>query len=165
MRAARRSNSINRVLKARGLPSLDEPGVIEALAFQVEDHQHFTELLRACDPLLRRAMYEAMSPNLRFSAKPLEYYIMAAKEHAEAAQLPVMDAQGLLHPFREPVIITVEAVPPFELRVKCGKCQKAAYFVGDCKGSAIFAMRTFGWAYDESASQKHLCPECLDAVD
>ena len=85
------SNAINRVLKARGLPTLEAPGILEVLGRMVENHEHFTELLRACDPKLRRDMYEAMKPHLRFTAKPLEDYIIAAKEHAEAAELPVMD--------------------------------------------------------------------------
>jgi hypothetical protein len=161
VRTQQESNAINRVLKARGLPALDEPGVIEALAFQVEDHTHFMELLRACEPTLRRDMYEAMRPHLRFTAKPLEDYIVAAKAHADAAELPVMDEQGFLHPHRSPSIVTVE-VPVVELWAKCHRCGREGIFLGAHKGDAIFTMRTSGWAYDESG-QSHLCVDCLDA--
>jgi hypothetical protein len=154
------SNSINRVLKARGLPTLDESGVVEALAFMVEDHQHLTELLRACEPTLRRDMYESMRPHLRFIAKPLEDYIIAAKAHAEAAELPVMDEQGFLHPYR----VGVVEVPEIELWAQCAKCQKEGIFVGSNTGDAIFTMRSSGWAFDESSQQRHLCPECLEGV-
>ena len=129
----------------------------------VQDHQHFTELLRACEPTLRRDMYEAMSPYLRFTAHPLEDYIIAAKAHAAAAELPVMDEQGVLHPYTMPVIATVE-VPAVELWAECSKCTKQAIFLGDGLNDAIFTMRTLGWAYDETAQQRHLCPECLEGV-
>lgn len=163
MRAQQESNAINRVLKARGLPSLDEPGVVEALAWLVEDHTHLTELLRACEPTLRRQMYEAMRPHLRFPVKPLEDYIIASKAHAEAAELPLMDEDGVLHPYRAGVVETGEHVASVELWAQCAKCQKDATFTGAHFGDAIFAMRSAGWAYDESAQQRHLCPECLEA--
>ena len=132
----------------------------------VEDHQHLTELLRACDPALRRDMYEALRPNLRFPARPLEDYIIAAKAHAEAAELPVMDEQGFLHPYSAGSVGTIPTIeiPTMELRAVCGKCGKEAIFFGADKGDAIFVMRASGWAFDETVNQKHLCVECLDAV-
>lgn len=153
-------NAINRVLKARGMPTLDEPGVLMALAYQVQDHTHFMELLRACDPALRRDMYESMRPYLRFIAKPLEDYIIASKEHAEAAELPLMDEYGFLHPHR----IGVVEVPEIELWAQCAKCQKEGIFCGFNTSDAIFTMRSSGWAYDESSQQSHVCPECLDGM-
>lgn len=81
-------HAINRVLRSHLLPPLESPGVVVALAGIVEDHQHFMELLRACEPNLRRDMYESMSPYLKFKALPLETYIIMAKERAEG--LPVL---------------------------------------------------------------------------
>jgi hypothetical protein len=163
VRTPQETHSINRVLKARGLPTLDQPGVVEALARQVDDHQHFMELLRACDPALRRDAYEAMRPHLTFTARPLEDYIIAAKQHAEAAELPVMDEYGFLKPYSSGVITTIE-IPAVELRVVCSKCSKEAIFLGAFKGDAIFTMRSSGWAFDESVKQAHVCSECLDGV-
>jgi len=142
---------------------LGEPGVVETLSWLVEGHQHFTELLRACDPPLRREMYEAMRPHLRFNADPLDAYVATAKAHAEAAELPVMDENGILHPYRVGVIETEPA--SVELWAQCAQCQKEATFAGANLGDAIFTMRTSGWAYDESTAQRNLCPECLDALD
>lgn len=82
------SHAINRVLRAHRLPALGSPSVVVALARIVEDHEHFMELLRACDPQLRRDMYESMAPYLNFKALPLESYIIRAKELAE--RLPVV---------------------------------------------------------------------------
>lgn len=154
------SNVINRVLKARGMPTLDQPGVIAALAYQVEDHLHFTELLRACEPTLRRDMYEAMRPYLRFPANPLEDYIIAAKEHAAAAELPVMDEKGFLHAYSG---VTVIEVPEVELLAQCSRCDKGAIFLGARKADAIHNMRSAGWVRDELDGTT-ICPECLEEV-
>ena len=162
MRSDSESNSINRVLKARGLPSLDEPGVIVALARLVEDHTHFEELLRACDPTLRREMYEAMKPHLRFVAGPLEDYIIRAKMNAQSQEFPVMDEQGFLHPFRTPSIVTVE-VPAVELWAKCGTCGKEGIFLGSTKADAVFTLRASGWGWDEFDDSNTICVDCLDA--
>jgi hypothetical protein len=156
------SNAINRVLKARGLPSLEEAGVVEALAFQVENDQHFMELLRACEPRLRREMYEAMSPHLRFIAKPLDYYLAQSQAYAAAAELPVMDEKGFLHPYMTPSITTVE-VPAIELWAKCGKCGREGIFLGATKADAIFNLRSSGWAWDEFDISNSICVDCLDA--
>jgi hypothetical protein len=152
------------VLQARGLPGLEESGAVEALAFLVEDHRHFMELLRACEPSLRRDMYEAMSPHLRFPARPLDYYISTAKEFAEAAQLPVLDEYGFLQEYSIPTVKTVE-IPATELWTRCSKCGKEAIFVGTDKPDAIYTMRSAGWAWDETAKQAHICPDCLDGEE
>ena len=163
MRTPQETHSLNRVLKARGLPTLDQPGVVEALARQVEDHTHFMELLRACEPGLRREAYEAMRPYLRFSAWPLDYYLAAAKTHAEAAELPTINEDGSLRPYMMGSITTIE-IPQVELHAVCTKCGKEGIFFGAFKGDAIFTMRSAGWAFDESVKQAHLCAECLDGV-
>jgi hypothetical protein len=107
-------------------------------------------------------MYEAMTPHLRFKAKPLEEYVIAAKEHAAAAELPVLDSAGNLRPYTMPDVVT--EVREFELWVQCHRCQKEALFFGERKADAIHAMRTSGgWAFDEM-EQQHLCPECLDGM-
>ena len=102
------------------------------------------ELLRACEPMLRREMYEAMRPHLRFPALPLEDYILGAKAHAEAAELPVMDEEGFLHPY-SPGVVETEEVPPVALWAKCFKCAKESIFLGVHEGDAIHTMRNAGW--------------------
>lgn len=162
-RSQQENNAINRVLKSWGLEPLDVPGTVARMAYMVDGHEHLQTLLRACDPELRREMYEAMTPHLRFKARPLESYIIASKEHAEAAQLPIKDQNGNLHPYVPPNITVVE-VPEFELWLQCHKCQKEAFFFGERKVDAIAAARTSGnWAVDELGTD-HVCPECLDAM-
>lgn len=141
---------------------IDEPGTLAQLAFLVEDHYHFTELLRACEPTLRREMYEAMRPHLRFQAMPLDLYDIAAKEHAAAAQLPVMDTNGNLQPYTIPAV----EVPEVELYASCRKCGKEGLFYGDRKADAIQNMRHAGWAWNELdiCGLSSLCPDCLEEV-
>jgi len=182
-------NAINRVLRAHGLPELGTAGVVIALARLVETHQHFTELLRACEPWLRREMYEGMRPYLRFPAKPLDEYISAAQEFAAAAELPTMNAAGGLDPYTRPVVTTEQEEEEEEteededqegdeeddenddeddraiLLVFCYRCPNDATFSGERVTDAIQRGRRAGWAIDESTAGKHLCPECLDAMD
>lgn len=158
MRSEQETNTINRTLRARGLPTLDQPGVAEAFARVVDDHEDFMKFLRKCEPEEQRNMYEAMRPHLRFKPKPLEDYQIAAKQYAEAAELPVTDEYGMLHPYR----IGVVEVAEVQLWAQCAKCGKEGIFMGSTTPDAIFTMRSSGWAYDESSQQKHLCPECLE---
>lgn len=157
MRSEAESNAINRVLRARGLPTLDQPGVVAHLASLVEDHIHFMELLRACDPVLRREMYESMAPNLRFPAMPLETYLIIAKE--QAAQLPTVDDAGELHPPTVPVIETIKEVA---IVFDCSKCGKQSIFCAVDEHTAKREARIAGWIVDETVEQKHLCPNCAE---
>lgn len=165
MRSLEETNSINRVLKAWGLGSLDEPGAIQALAYMVQDHEHFSELLRACDPELRRHMYEAMSPNLRFPPNTLDWYLMRAKQHAETMQFPTLQPDGNLKPYMMPSAgsAPVLAPPEEKLIVECSKCKAINFFYGARRVDAIVQAREAGWAYDE-AEKKHLCAECLEKL-
>jgi hypothetical protein len=72
----REHNKINEYLQMHGCSPLEDPGLINQLAFVVRDHEHFGQVLRACEPENRTAMYDAMKPYLSFDAKPLDYYLM-----------------------------------------------------------------------------------------
>ena len=172
MRNQQETNSINRVMKAWGLGSLGEPGSIEALARMVQDHEHFGELLRACEPSLRRDMYDAMAPNLRFQARLLDWYVIGAKEHAESMQYPTIDDKGNLKPYMMPRVEntaenTAAAIEvPFEcFWIKCARCSKESFFYADRLCDAISEMRHAGWGWDETVNARHVCPNCLDEVD
>jgi hypothetical protein len=162
-RSPQDDNAINRVLRTRGLPTLDKPGAVAHLAGMVEDHQHFTELLRACEPALRREMYEAMRPHLRFAALPLDDYIIRAKEQAEAGELLVMDTQGNLKAYSMPQVF-LQQMAAFELYVACSRCATLAIFLGRNQADAIANGRNAGWAWDESIERRHLCTKCLEEI-
>lgn len=173
MRSAAEANAINRVLKARGLGSLEEPGTAQKLATLVKDHRHFGSLLKACEPVLRQQMYDAMSPYLKFPAKPLYDYIVDAKEYAAAAELPTIDEQGNLHQYYPPEVrsnqdVIDTAVNAIEaltahgyLDVICCRCTKAARFYGLNKAESIWKARNASWAYNELDGAE-ICPDCLE---
>jgi hypothetical protein len=162
-RSQQETKALNRVLKAWGMGTLDEPGTLAQMAYKVDGHDHFRDLLRICEPDERRNMYEAMSPYLRFKAKPLESYVIAAKESAAAAELPVLDEDGMLHSYMPPYVQTVAIeLPHVELWIQCARCNKEGIFLGERKVDCIHTMRQAGWGYDESAAQRHLCPDCLE---
>jgi hypothetical protein len=152
-------------MKAWGIGSLDEPGSIGALARMVQDHDHFCEILRACDPPLRRDMYDAMSPNLNFPPHSLEWYIMHAKQHAESMQYPTMEEDGTLKAYNPPAagVKPPVEVPLEELWLQCAKCKKESFFLADRKADAIEEARKAGWAWDEYGIF-HICPNCLDEI-
>jgi len=162
MRSADETNAINRVLKARGLPSLDHPEVLAYFGSLVQDHTHFTELLRACEPGLRRDMYEAMRPHLRFAAWPLDQYVATAKEEAQAKELPTIDQNGDLHPYSMPVI-EVE-LEPFELHVLCSFCDREGFFHGDREADSVHELRNAGWSWD-TFNRTAICANCLGESD
>lgn len=167
MRKLQETNAVNRVLKAWGLGSLDDSHAVPALARMVQDHDHFGEILRACEPPLRQEMYDAMSPNLRFKARSLDWYMIGAKQHAESMEYPTLDADGNLHPYMPPSIggaLGVLAPVEEKLVVECSKCKALNFFYGERRVDAIKKAREAGWAYDET-EKKHLCPECLNALD
>jgi hypothetical protein len=169
VRSQQETNSINRVMKAWGIGSIEEPGSIGALARMVQDHDHFSELLRACEPQLRKDMYDAMSPNLNFPAHSLDWYIIHAKQHAESQQYPTMEADGTLKAYNppaagvKPAIAAIE-IPQEELWLKCVKCGKESFFYAGRKVDTIDEARKAGWAFDEFRVF-HMCPNCLDAFE
>jgi hypothetical protein len=158
MRSRDEENAINRVLRARGLPTLDQAGVVAQMAYLVEDHLHFMELLRACEPKLRREMYEAMRPYLRFPAMPLETYVIEAKERA--AQLPTVDPAGGLH---DPTVPVIE-IPEADFWVQCARCAKKSIFCAEDEHTAKREARLAGWTLDATDGNQHLCPNCSDSA-
>ena len=159
---------INRYLGDRGLSTLENPGaLVQQLGYYVRDHDHFRQMLTACEPAARTAMYDALSPHLRFTAKPLEDYVIAAKEMAEREQLPQWDARAQnFGMYKAPEIRTVEtaiteAVAKFRLDVVCKKCTRVESFYSTTKYDAVRAAREAGWVYmDEGQKSYEICPQC-----
>ena len=85
-------------------------------------------MLNICEPEERRGMYDALMPNLRFHARPLEAYVTEWREQAETRQLPVVQPDGTLRAYNVPEIVTevqalvAEAVAKYHLIVVCRRC-------------------------------------------
>lgn len=159
---------INRYLGDRGLSTLENPGaLVQQLGYYVRDHDHFRQLLTQCEPAARSAMYDALSPHLRFEAKPLETYVIAAKEMAEREQLPQWDAQTqAFAPYKPPEIRTVEAavaeaLAKYRLDLVCRKCTRSESFYSTTKYDAVRAAREAGWVcMNEGPVSWEICPRC-----
>jgi hypothetical protein len=167
--ANRNRQKINNLLGGYGLATMDNPrGMVQQLGFLVRDHDHFRQMLVKCEPEHRTSMYESLKPYLRFPAKPLEDYIIAAKQDAEARQLPVLGEDGQLHPFKVGEIRTdgveeaaVEQLAKVRLHVVCRKCTKEAVFSGLRKIDAVNEARLAGWVhYEIDGVGREVCPDC-----
>lgn len=171
------TSRINKLLQTHGLGRLEDRGTVSQLGYLVKDHEHFRRMLEACEPAERPAMYDAMSPSLRFPAKPLDVYLAETRAKAEREQLPILMADGSLRAFnpteissqppalsdqqKHELAIAQNAIAaagaPKTLTLICARCTKAASFPGtftsDCARDAYAA----GWRRKEG---KDYCPEC-----
>ena len=169
-------SKVNNLLAMHGLGRLDDPGLPVQLGFLIQDHAHFRQLLSAADPQHRGAMYNALAPNLRFTAKPLDVYIYEAGADAERRQLPTVAPDGSLEPYHVPEIhsavetlledarlqaeitkVVEECVAKGHLTLVCKKCLKEASFAGMTREDAAWKARHAGWGLDG----REICPECL----
>ena len=172
---------INRYLGDRGLPDLDGPGLFAELAAHVRDHAHFLSLLVTCVPEERSNMYNALAPNLRFKAKPLEEYITEARNQAEREQLPWIAEDGTLQQYYPPEVDSQSAidgqiikdqntiegalapvVAKWRLTVRCKRCTREETFYGADKWEAVMAAREAGWIYslDRQVEYCESYPNC-----
>lgn len=165
---------INRALGMLGLGQLEDgAGLLKQLAFLVEDHDHFRQMLMKCEPENRRDMYESLRSYLRFAPHSLDQYLSDAARIASERQWPTQGADGKLHPFRVPEVnsdtsdealirqILAPEIAEEHLRLVCRKCTREAYFHGMRKADAVFEARQAGWSYDEVAGEgREVCPEC-----
>lgn len=184
-RTQQETNVINQTLAAHGLGTLDDPGVVAQLGYLVVDHEHFRSLLARCEPALRRDMYEALKPHLRFGAHALDWYDARTKERVEARQYPVLAEDGSIQPFRGPAAslrpkladgggvgsgsdvdiaqCAVNRAFAAEILVlTCRKCTKQDRFTGDRKIDCVMAARLSGWGYENQKDGAYMiCPDCL----
>lgn len=162
---------IKKALKHFGLPSTVGEA-IAALARTIRDHKHMETLLTETLPEDRQDFYDAIRPHLRFQAKPLDVYVSGAGQMAEREQLPTMDAQGMLHPFKPSADvkslekhageILAQAIAKRTLTVTCHKClaQEQFYQVGDeTEVGVMIRVRAAGWVYD-AHRETETCPKC-----
>jgi len=175
-RSARQRREINQLLGAHGFGQLDDRGLIPQLAYCVRDHDHFRDLLKVCDPLERKNMYESLRPYLRFQAKPLDVYIAEAGAEAERRQLPRWDsASQTFSEFKVPEVSTTLAEhaeraihnqdcwekTKHSLVLTCAKCTFTQEFFGETLVAAALEARKAGWVYDElEGKPREICPKC-----
>ena len=186
VRTPKETSAINRMLQSHGLGKLDEPGMLPALGFLVQDHEHFRSLLARCEPEKRVDMYNCLAAYTRFPAKPLDVYMAETAEKAERMQLPTVQADGnfkfdpaVTPEFgerKEDVAAAVEKVKDIQgaqfgvdsafakhrLMCTCRSCTKQAVFIGDTKDDCVWNAIQAGWVHYFNANGKavDICPNC-----
>jgi hypothetical protein len=172
--------AINHFLRSNGLAGLDEAGALMTqLAMFVRDHAHFRTLLNNCEPEHRRDMYEALAPNVRFEAKPLDVYLIESAQDAERRQLPTVGEDGHFKPFRVPETLSsgddaiateavAEALAKERLFMFCVACTREDVFRGITRQDAVADARKAGWRMaikngGPEPEQVEVCPACVKA--
>ena len=134
-------------LRRLGMPPDINEG-IKQLSFMIRDDAHLSDLLADIDVAMKASFYEEVRPHLRFKPKPLDYYVGASAKRAEREQLPTIDAEGKLHPFKsasDAASIHIannaiaEAIAKRTLILTCAKCTKQQSFAAadDESSSAV----------------------------
>jgi hypothetical protein len=159
-------------LKRHGLP-LGFGKAIEALAKMIKDHEHFGYLVMQAEPDFRQNFYDAVRPHLRFKAKPIDSYVIAAKDKAEREQLPTIGPDGNLRAFRSAQDASTirgaedalsASLAKRTLTLKCSRCTRQQSYSAlehETPTAVVRRARLQGWAYDyKSETPKEICPEC-----
>ena len=181
-----RQKQVNHELKKLGFGGLDDPAIVQQMAFCVQDHEHFRKVLLAVGTgEQRKIAYDVMRPHLRFEAKPLDWYIMRGQQEAEELQLPVQNGDGTFTAFKDyrPKQTPLEARAENALKdsvlresakgvlqLVCTKCtQQGIYYATDAIAAYAAAQR-HGWVFQKLARKKegggietkeiNICPKC-----
>lgn len=134
------------------------------LAPKIRDHKDFETKLTSAPPHLRTIIYEACKPFLKFEAKPLDKYVISAKQMAERERLPTIDERGNLHEFSAIEVGLSQAVATKTLTLVCVKCTREDkyYAVGkETNVDVVIKARLSGWVYDP-LSEHETCPKCMN---
>ena len=134
------------------------------LAPKIRDHKDFETKLTSAPAHLRTIIYEACKPFLKFEAKPLDKYVVSAKQMAERERLPTIDEAGNFHEFKAVEVLLGAALTTNTLTMTCCRCTREdKYFpVGqDTNVDVIIKARLEGWVYDP-LSKHETCPKCMN---
>ncbi|HEX3941592.1 MAG TPA: hypothetical protein VHX11_08940 [Acidobacteriaceae bacterium] len=182
-----RQKQVNHEMKKLGFGGLDDPQIIQQMAFCIQDHEHFRKvLLSVSTGEQRKVCYDVMRPHLRFEAKPLDWYIMRGKQEAEELQLPIQNADGTFTPFKDyhPRQSPLEAQAEKALKesgirdqakgalqLVCSKCTREGIYYALDAIAAYAAAQRHGWVFQKFARKNSesgkietkevsICPRC-----
>lgn len=134
------------------------------LAPSIRDHKDLETKLTSAPPHLREIIYEAVRPFLKFKARPLDRYVISAKQMAERERLPTIDEKGDLHEFRAIEVGLAAAVATQTLTLTCHKCTRQDKFFAhgnETNVDVVMKARRDGWVYDP-LSEHETCPTCIN---
>ena len=139
-----------------GLPGLDDPALVQAMAdivnaypFPAERVEFFCDLLNECEGPRRREMYEAMRPRLAFAVPPLD-----SCEEKIAAK-----AEQKLRSWRPEAAHEIAPLEEVFVDLTCHGCARVQEFVGLTTADARAEARNQGWGRGPEPGHAY-CPEC-----
>lgn len=167
------AKAVRTLLRRANLPT-DFGEAIRQLARTIRDHKHFETILTSCTAEERQELYDAVVPNLSFTAKPLDKYVASAGQMAEREQLPVVLPDGRLGPFKPARDVSsvakdaenaiAQALAERILIVVCSKCTREDKFYGvgrETNVDVVLKARRAGWIYDYTVRPAvEICPAC-----
>lgn len=143
-------------LTVMGLPGLDDPALVQAMADVVNGYplpgervEFFCEMLNECDGARRTEMYEAMRPRLSFDVPSLD----ACEARIAARAERMIRPKGL--PGRSEVLPLDEVF----VDITCRGCAKVQEFVGLTLADAMGNARSAGYGRGPEPGYE-FCPEC-----
>jgi len=146
-------------LLAMGLPSLDDPNLVQVMADLVNGYpipgeraEFFCELLNECEGRHRRDMYEALRPRLSFDVPTLDQCEARIAARAERLIRPGSKLPGNSPAEEKPLELAVE--------LTCGGCKRAEEFTGRTIADAMGNARKAGWGRGAKRDFLEYCAEC-----
>ena len=176
MPGAQNSVLINKQLQKLGFGNLKDPSLFDQMAMVIRDHTHFRRLLMSVEEGQRHIAYEALASKLRFTAKPLEDYVIESRTLAEQNQLPHYDPKTLAVTAWKPQEIetqehklarVAERAIDEDLRLSeatqiwtlvCAKCTFEQQFRVKRRSNGPRVARRDGWTFPEL--DKAICRAC-----
>lgn len=143
-------------LTVMGLPSLDDPALVQVMADIVNGYpipgeriEFFCEMLNECEGAQRREMYEALRPRLAFEVPSLD-----ACEARIAAR-----AERMIRPKGLPAAQKEEEPLELTIEILCGGCRKLESYAGRTVADAMSKARKDGWGRGPVRGLEY-CAEC-----
>ena len=163
---------INHQLRKLGFGDLDDPTIIQQIAFCIRDHAHFRGGLFSVEPAKRKLAYESLRPHLSFAAKPLDVYEAEMREMAERNQLPQYNPiTDELIPMKVGEVrlneLAEEAIAQNrhekeggKLELVCTHCLEFENFPARTRKDALKTAQSQGWRWAErNGAMKVYCPK------
>jgi len=138
-----------------GLKRLTDPMLVQQIALLIPDHDVYLGMLNECDQEKRYDMYHALKPWLRFEPWPLEKYLIALKERADAIASRNAPIEIGEHKYQQ---VAPQDATGVVIDLKCS-CGKTASYFGETPLCAVILARQDGWVRDKALS-KEVCPKC-----
>lgn len=154
---ADKKRQLENELTVMGLPGLDDPALVQAMADVVNGYpmpgeraEFFCEMLNECEGARRREMYEAMRPRLSFDVPTLDQCEARIAARAERMIRPKSKVPGVKPEVEQRTLVA---------ELTCVGCKRVEEFDGRTAADAMGNARRAGWGRGPKRFEEY-CPEC-----